>query len=180
MLLFICSVICRLFAIPWTTACQASLSFTTSWSLLKFRSIELVMPSNHFILCSPLLPSWDFQVALVVKNPPTNAGDARDTGSVSGLVRALGGGNGNPLQYSCWKIPWTEETGGPQCVGRKASDMTEQLSTHIYTDSCICIYIRTNVYTHVHVHTLYHFVVHLKLIQHCKSTIIQYKVKIKR
>ena len=76
----------------------------------------------------------------MVKNPPTNAGDARDTGSVSGLVRALGGGNGNPLQYSCWKIPWTEETGGPQCVGRKASDMTEQLSTHIYTQTYIHMY----------------------------------------
>ena len=40
---------------PWTTACQASLSITNSQSLLKFISIELVMPSNHFILCHPLL-----------------------------------------------------------------------------------------------------------------------------
>ena len=44
-----------LFAIPWTAACQASLSITNSWSLLKFMSIESVMPSNHLILCSPLL-----------------------------------------------------------------------------------------------------------------------------
>ena len=44
-----------LFANPWTAACQASLSNTNSWSLLKFRSIELVMPSNHPILCHPLL-----------------------------------------------------------------------------------------------------------------------------
>ena len=36
---------------PWTTACQASLSFTLSWTLLKLKSIELVMPSNHLILC---------------------------------------------------------------------------------------------------------------------------------
>ena len=49
----------RLFATPWTTACQASLSITCSWSLLKLMSIELVMPSNHLILCHPLflLPS---------------------------------------------------------------------------------------------------------------------------
>ena len=40
------------------------------------------------------------QVALVVKNPPANAGDARDKGSISGLGRSPGGGNGNPLQYS--------------------------------------------------------------------------------
>ena len=43
------------FAIPWTAAYQASLSITNSWSLLKFMSIELVMPFNHFILCRPLL-----------------------------------------------------------------------------------------------------------------------------
>ena len=48
-----------LFATPWTTACQASLSITNSQSLLKLLSIESVMPSNHLILCHPLtlLPS---------------------------------------------------------------------------------------------------------------------------
>ena len=40
---------------PWTTAHQASLSITNSWSLLKLMSIESVMPSNHLILCYPLL-----------------------------------------------------------------------------------------------------------------------------
>ena len=40
---------------PWTAACQASLSITNSWSLLKLKSIELVLPSNHLILCCPLL-----------------------------------------------------------------------------------------------------------------------------
>ena len=44
-----------LFVIPWTAAHQASLSGTNSWSLLKFMSIESVMPSNHLILCHPLL-----------------------------------------------------------------------------------------------------------------------------
>ena len=44
-----------LFAIPWTAACQASLSITNSWSLLKLMSTELVIPSNHFIFCCPLL-----------------------------------------------------------------------------------------------------------------------------
>ena len=42
-------------AIPWTAACQTSLSITNSWSLLKLMSIESVMPSNHLILCRPLL-----------------------------------------------------------------------------------------------------------------------------
>ena len=45
----------RLFATPWTTARQASLSITNSWSLPKLRSIESVMPSNCLILCRPLL-----------------------------------------------------------------------------------------------------------------------------
>ena len=43
------------FVIPWTAACQASLSITKSWSLLKRLSIESVMPSNHPNLCYPLL-----------------------------------------------------------------------------------------------------------------------------
>ena len=43
-------------ATPWTAACQASLSITNSRSLLILMSIKLVMPSNHLILCHPLLP----------------------------------------------------------------------------------------------------------------------------
>ena len=45
------------------------------------------------------------QVALVVKNPPANARDIRDVGSVSGSGRSLGGGHGNPLQHSCLENP---------------------------------------------------------------------------
>ena len=49
----------QLFPTPWTAACQASLSITNSWSLLKLMSIESMMSSSHFILCPPflLLPS---------------------------------------------------------------------------------------------------------------------------
>ena len=45
----------RFFATPWTAACQASLSITNSWTLLKLMSITSVMQSNHLILCCPLL-----------------------------------------------------------------------------------------------------------------------------
>ena len=45
----------QLFVTPWTAACQVSLSITNCQSLLKLTSIELVMPSNHLILCHPLL-----------------------------------------------------------------------------------------------------------------------------
>ena len=47
--------IVRLFVTPWTAAGQASLSITNSQSLLKLVSVESVMPSNHLILCHPLL-----------------------------------------------------------------------------------------------------------------------------
>ena len=45
----------QLFATPWTAACQVSLSITNSQSLLRLMSIKSVMPSNHLILCHPLL-----------------------------------------------------------------------------------------------------------------------------
>ena len=45
--------------------------------------------------------SWGFPGGTVVKNPPANAGDVRDMGLIPGSGRSSGGGNGNPLQYSC-------------------------------------------------------------------------------
>ena len=59
----------RLFVTPWTVALQASLSITNSQSLLKLMSIESVMPSNHFILCHPLvLPPSIFPSIRVFSN----------------------------------------------------------------------------------------------------------------
>jgi len=48
---------------------------------------------------------WAFQVALVIKNLPANAGDIRDKGSIPGLGRSPGGRHENPLQYSCLENP---------------------------------------------------------------------------
>ena len=59
----------RLFATPWTTACQASLSITSSWSPPKPKSIKSVMPSNHLILCCPILHlPWIFPSIRVFSN----------------------------------------------------------------------------------------------------------------
>ena len=59
----------QLFVTPWTAACQASLSTTNSWSLLKPMSIEKMMPSNHLILCCPLfLLSSIFHSIIVFSN----------------------------------------------------------------------------------------------------------------
>ena len=57
------------------------------------------------------------QVALVVKNPPADAGDIGDAGSTPGSERSPGGGHGNPLQYSCLKNPMEEEPGGLPSMG---------------------------------------------------------------
>ena len=65
-------------------------------------------------------------MAPVVKNPLAYAGDVRDTRFIPGSGRSPGGGQGNPRQYSCRRIPWTEESGGvAKCWAR-----LEQLSTH--------------------------------------------------
>ena len=63
----------------------------------------------------------------MIKNPPGNVGDA---GLIPGLGRSPGEGNGYPLQYSCLRIPWTEEPGGLYSPwGSKESDRTKRLST---------------------------------------------------
>ena len=53
----------------------------------------------------------------MVNNPLANAGDMRDAGSIPGLGRSSGGGNGIPLQYSCLEKTWTEKPGRLQSVG---------------------------------------------------------------
>ena len=53
----------------------------------------------------------------MVKNPPTNAGNIRDKGSIPGSGRSPRGGHGNPFQYFLpGESPWTEEPGGPQSL----------------------------------------------------------------
>ena len=51
----------------------------------------------------------EYQVALVVKNPPANVGDIRDMGLIPGLGRSPGGGHSNPLQYSCLQNSMDQE-----------------------------------------------------------------------
>ena len=73
-------------------------------------------------------------MALVVKNPPLNAGDKGDIGLIPGLGRFLGGGHGNPLQYSCLENLYGQRSlVGYSPWGRKELDMPERLSTaHSY------------------------------------------------
>jgi len=79
-----------LFVTPCTAACQASLSITNSWSLHKFMSVELVMPSNHLILCHPLLllPSI-FPSISVLSNESQHARNWWWTGK-PGMLQCMG------------------------------------------------------------------------------------------
>ena len=63
-------------------------------------SVHWNLPNNYL-----LEVSWASQVAPMVKNPPANAGDIRDMGSIPWLERSPGGGLRNPLQYSCLENP---------------------------------------------------------------------------
>ena len=65
------------------------------------------------------------QVALVVKNLPASAGDIRSEGSIPGLGRSPGGGNGHPLQYSCLENPMDREAWQATVHGAAELDMTE-------------------------------------------------------
>ena len=85
----------QLFATPWTAAFQASLSFTISRSLLRLMSIESVMPSNHLILCRPLLllpsilPSirvFSNESALHIRWPKYWSFSIRTSNEYSGLI----------------------------------------------------------------------------------------------
>ena len=65
-------------------------------------------------------------MALAVMNPPANAGDRRDMGSIPGLRRSPGGGHGNPLQYSCLENPHEQKSlAGYSPLGLKDLDMAE-------------------------------------------------------
>ena len=85
----------QLFVTPWTAAFQASLSFTTSWSMLRLMSIESVMPSDYLILCHPLLPLpsifpstrvFSNELALCIKWPKYWSFSISPSNEYSGLI----------------------------------------------------------------------------------------------
>ena len=83
------------------------------------------MDNSSFDLYSEL---GDSQVVPVVKNPPANVGDTRDMGSIPGLGRSPGGGNGNPLQYSCLQNPMSR--GAWWAIVHEVAKSQTPLNTH--------------------------------------------------
>ena len=72
----------------------------------------------------------NFPDGSMVKNLPANAGDLD---SIPGSGRSPGEGNGKPLQYSCWRIPWTKEPGGLQSVGSQRVRHNDETTCHFNT-----------------------------------------------
>ena len=68
---------------------------------------------------------WTSQVVLVVKKPPANAGDIRDTSSIPESERSVGGGHGNPFQYSCLENPMGRGAWRATVHGVTESDVTK-------------------------------------------------------
>ena len=64
-------------------------------------------------------------MALAIKNPPANVADIRDMSSILGSGRSLERGHGNHSGILSWRLPWTEEPGGLQCIESQKSDATE-------------------------------------------------------
>ena len=135
--------------------------FDSSWKLyLMFRNYEINRYeiwisyylcntiSGDLDNCVLIWPQRASQEALVVKNPPDTAGNLRDAGSIPGSGRSSRrGGHGNPLWYSCWEIPWTEEPGGLQSMGSpKSQTWWKWLSTHVWPQQTRVL-INTPLYT---------------------------------
>ena len=84
---------------------------------------------------------WASQMVPVVKSLPDNAGDFRDTGWILGSGRSPEGENGTPLQYSFWRISWTEEPGGLQStVSQRVGLQWLSTAQHIDTLKGISLY----------------------------------------
>ena len=109
----------------------------------KYSNVYMFIP-NSLLSIPPAPPHWQpevqslslslllgaSQVVLVVKNPPANAGDARNIGSISGSGRSPGEGSGNSLQYSCLgKSHGQKKLVGYSPWGWEESDMTKWLSS---------------------------------------------------
>ena len=73
---------------------------------------------------------YSFLGGAVVKNPPGNAGEAGDLGSISGSRRSLGGGNGTPLLYSCWEDPVNRGAWWATVHGVAESDIVNSTFSH--------------------------------------------------
>ena len=141
----------------------AHLCIWVGWDTAHFTSTCLTpVNTNHLsIIMTLAMTVWNTvsplntrasQVSLVVKNPPANAGDIRDAGSIPGSGRSPGGGHGNPLQFSCLENfidrgAWCATFHGVT----KSWTWLKRLSIHAYTQTFkLWTFTDANVRSHVH------------------------------
>ena len=133
----------QLFVIPWTAAHQASQSITNSWRLLKLMSIESVMPSNHLILCCPLLllPSIFPRIRVFSNESVLHIG-GQSTG-VSALASVL------PMNIQDWfPLEWTSWISLlPKGLSRVFSNTTVQ--KHQFFGAQLSLYSNSLIHTWV-------------------------------
>ena len=132
--------------IPWPCqGCKVKAISVLIWN----QYLAFYTPSPHESLVfwchikeeHPQSSGVKYPLTLVIKTPPANAGESRDTGSIPGSSRSPGIGNGLSLQYSCaWRIPWTEEPGRIQSMGSRTVGqgwVPTHLQTHTWkTANC--------------------------------------------
>ena len=118
----------KLTLITWLKECLPCFSII---KLLLFLFCSLFLRSKLLLFKLWCTSMRAFQVALVAKNPPANAGDIRDADSIPGSGKSPGGGHGNPLQYSCLENPMDRGT-WQATVHRVTKNQTRLrwLSTH--------------------------------------------------
>ena len=93
----------------------------------------------------------------VVKDPPANAGDTGDAGSIPGVGRSPGGGTGNPLQCSCLENSMPEEPGGPQFTGsQRVKHSLVTLHAHMHSKHLKIIYVINLTKCYISI-TLYYY-----------------------
>ena len=99
---------------------------------------------NEIEVCPVLFTFWFYNVSyswasLVAQRTKNRRLQCGRPGPIPGLGRVPGEGNGYPLQYSCWRIPWTEEPGGLQSMGLQ----TVKHNWATFTHSCFKCYLET-------------------------------------
>ena len=114
-------------------------TFISSYTIYKFdyQPYSPGLSWDSFLVESALtyICYWASQGVLVVRNPPANAGNIRARGLIPGLGNSPGGGRGNHSSILAWRIPWTEELGGPQSMGGKETQL-RLLSRHVHMHVC--------------------------------------------
>ena len=134
-----------LFATPWTAACQASLSITNSQNLLKLMSTESVMPSNHLILCCPLLLLLSIfsqhQLSSFPVSQPFASGGQSIGVSASTSVLPVNTQDWSPLGWTGWISLHPRDSQKSFPAPQFESINSSVLSLRIWSNSLICTWL---------------------------------------